>query len=152
MNVKELTERAHGNAVKKGFYDLPTTILDKMEIAFGKDDSVYLFSKEEVKAVKDAFITQRLMLITSELGEAMEANRKGRVAKTVAYEAGLLVEVPEKELFEATIKESFEDEMADTMIRIFDLAGWLKIDLDWHIKEKMLYNAGREKMHGGKAY
>jgi len=144
MNVNELTERAHGNAIKKGFYDLPETILTKM-INSG-------FTEQEVKAVKDAFITQRLMLIVSELGEAMEANRKGREAKTEAYEAGLLAEVDEKQLFESTIKESFQDEMADTMIRIFDLAGWLKIDLDWHLKEKMLYNSNREKMHGGKAY
>jgi NTP pyrophosphatase (non-canonical NTP hydrolase) len=50
--------------------------------------------------------------------------------------------------FENYIKNSFEDELADVVIRIMDLCGYLHIDLEAHILAKMQYNATREKLHG----
>lgn len=139
-NLNELSKEVHSNAVAKGFYDMPKTILEKMSNKFEEA----LFSEDEIKTVKDAFITQRLMLIVSELGEAMEANRKNRKAS--------LEDFNKQFDFEKTIKDTFEDELADTVIRIGDLAGWLDIDLQTHVKLKHLYNTSREKMHGGKLY
>ena len=53
----------------------------------------------------------------------------------------------------------FEVELVDCLIRIFDLAGQHKLDLDGAFEEKMEYNAGREDHKpaarlalGGKTY
>lgn len=48
------------------------------------------------------------------------------------------------------IKDTFEDEIADAVIRLFDLAKGLGIDLEWHIQQKMEFNKTRERMHGKK--
>jgi NTP pyrophosphatase (non-canonical NTP hydrolase) len=45
---------------------------------------------------------------------------------------------------------SFEEELADAVIRIFDLAGLLKIQIGSYILQKHKYNAGRPHRHGGK--
>jgi len=76
-------------------------------------------------------VGEMLMLIVSELGEAVEAHRTGS--------HGLMK------------KDTFEDELADTAIRLFDLCGGLGIDLEKQIDWKMSFNRSREKKHG-KAY
>lgn len=68
-----------------------------------------------------------LALIHSEVSEALEADRKGDV-------------------------ENFKEELADIVIRVFDLCGSRNIDLGKAIEEKMLKNEGREYKHGGKKY
>lgn len=144
--IKEVVREAHKNSRSKGFYDLPSSILEKML------SLPIMFTPLEYKAVKDAFIGQRLMLITSELGEALEANRKDRIANLDKFENDQnLPNVEFKESFEKNIKDSFEDELADATIRIGDLAGWLNIDLSGHIDLKHQYNTERPHMHG-KAY
>lgn len=73
----------------------------------------------------NVMILSRLMLISSELGEAAEAVRK------------IPVDV-----------ENFNEELADTVIRIFHLCGALGIDLDREIAKKMETNRGRPFRHG----
>jgi len=78
--------------------------------------------------ILDLEISKRIALINSELGEALEAIRKDR--------RGL------------EQKDTFEDEIADTLIRIFDLCGWMDIDIEKQLKWKMNYNSNRENLHG----
>ena len=47
--------------------------------------------------------------------------------------------------------DTFEDELADTAIRLFDLCGGLDIDLEKQIEWKHSFDQTREKRHG-KAY
>ncbi len=101
-----------------------------------------------------------LMLCVSELAEALEADRKGRFADIEMYDK--MVEnlqdytrkdfKLEKEIFyfKENIKDTFEDELADTVIRILDICGARGIDIERHIKLKLNYNARRERMHGKK--
>lgn len=103
-------------------------------------------------------IGQTLMLVVSELSEALEAHRKGYSANKEFFEIDKDIQsdiMPEferfKVAFESNIKDTFEDEIADAAIRIFDLVGGLNIDLDWHIEQKRRYNALRPHKHG-KAY
>jgi len=77
---------------------------------------------------KERNVGEMLMLIVSELGEAIEAHRHGHL--------GLLK------------KDTFEDELADTAIRLFDMCGGLGIDLEKQIEWKMSFNKTREKLHG----
>jgi NTP pyrophosphatase (non-canonical NTP hydrolase) len=99
-------------------------------------------------------IGQTLMLIVSELAEALEAHRKNRFARLNNWEKGYSRQenLEQKRAgFELHIKDTFEDEIADTFIRLFDLTGALEIDIEKHIDLKLRYNSTREYKHG-KAY
>jgi NTP pyrophosphatase (non-canonical NTP hydrolase) len=75
--------------------------------------------------------SELLMLIVSELGEACEALRKGlRQQGTVDW-----------------AKDTFEDEVADSVIRICDMAEALGINLEWQIEKKLEYNKQRPYKH-----
>ncbi len=50
--------------------------------------------------------------------------------------------------FNALVKNTFQDELADIMIRVMDLAEMKGIDLEKHILLKMRYNSMREHKHG----
>jgi NTP pyrophosphatase (non-canonical NTP hydrolase) len=108
-------------------------------------------------------VPELLMLIVSELSEGLEALRKDHYANksitTDLYndlivnshdEEFVLNESDWKASFEKSVKNSFEDEMADVAIRLFDLCGGLNVDLEKHIDLKMKYNSMRGYKHGKK--
>lgn len=51
-------------------------------------------------------------------------------------------------MFKKRVKDTFEDELADAVIRIMDLAEYMQIDLYKHILLKHWYNKQREYKHG----
>src|SRR5699024_6871765 len=104
-----------------------------------------------------------LMLVTSELAEALEADRYGQHANLDRYRNSLehskiiqkntiinnITPQRAKEAhFKTCIKDSMEDELADALIRILDICGGLGIDIDFHVKEKLWYNSTRPHKHG----
>lgn len=96
-------------------------------------------------------VGEMLMLVTSELGEAMEAHRSGRFADIEKANANIQQGGDWGENFRLHVKDTFEDEIADAIIRLFDLAAGLGIDLKTHIYAKMMYNQHyRERLHGKK--
>ena len=104
-----------------------------------------------------------LMLIVSELGEALEADRNNRHADYDAFykaykqrsnECGDNSEfnrILYKEQFEKMCKDTFEDEIADAFLRLMDLCGAFNIDIEKAIRYKRDYNRLRPTKHG-KAY
>lgn len=131
--MNELAKQIHDNAVKHGFYD----------------------SKREIGTL--------LMLCVSELSEALEADRHNEYARVDIenlYEDEFknnfqkyIETIDEEEFredFELYIKDRFEDEIADAIIRLLDICGYLNINIDKHIQLKMKYNQMRENMHGKK--
>ena len=67
-----------------------------------------------------------LMLVITEIAEMVEAHRVSRKASTAAYN-----EMQNKQIgFEKFIKNTMEDEMADIVIRLADLAGALGVNFD----------------------
>lgn len=74
-----------------------------------------------------------LMLIVTEVAEACEALREGN-----------------RQVSKVWKKDTFEDELCDTTIRILDLCESEGIDLEWQIKKKLAYNRTRSKKHGKK--
>ena len=99
----DLAEKIHSNAKEKGFWDRPAD---------------------------EIFVAKQMMMIVSEVVEAMEVVRKDMD--------------PDK----------LSDEFADIIIRTLDLyagmfdAGYMKKSLDYAIKEKMEVNSSRPKKHG----
>lgn len=76
-----------------------------------------------------------LMLITTEVAEAAEDVRTGDML-TKFEQDGKPV--------------GFPSELADIVIRVFDLAGGLGIDLQHELALKMMHNTTRTHRHGGK--
>lgn len=119
--INELAQEIHQNNKSKGFYE------DKKNIG------------------------EMLALIHSEVSEALEADRKNR------YTTGTIKTINSFGIdemfltdFKIGVKDTFEDELADVMIRVMDLAAYKGIDLEEHIKAKMRYNSTREYKHGKK--
>lgn len=94
-------------------------------------------------------IGEMLCLTHSEISEALEADRKDHFARVDLFEREA-VGLGRSAAFELHIKNSFEDEIADTIIRLLDLAAFKGIDIESHIKLKMEYNANRPFKHGKK--
>ena len=108
-------------------------------------DEIHNLAKEKGFWNKPRETGTMLMLMVSEIAEAMEADRKDRYAKPQLLDESNFVES-----FEQNVKDTLEDEMADTIVRVLDFCGAQNIDIDWHIKKKLQYNATRAKMHGKK--
>ena len=92
MDINSLIDRAHKNALDHGFYE------------------------------GDFNLARSVMLIVSEIGEAMDADRRGRIGE-VSEATRYINNESSDESFEAVIKNTFWDEIADIFIRIFDLMG-----------------------------
>ena len=122
--INKLSKEIHQNAIEKGFYE-------------GKKN-----------------IAEMLMLIVTEVAEACEADRKDNHVDLDMFERDLKTnsihgkDYAFKNSFQIQVKNTFEDELADIMIRVMDLAGYMKIDLEKHIELKMKYNSLREHKHG----
>lgn len=94
-------------------------------------------------------IGELIALIHSELSEALEEARKllFKNTKNNNYTYFLIDEETQKEK-----PEGFSIEIADAVIRIADMCGYLGIDLEKAIKTKMAYNKIRSNKHGGKIF
>jgi NTP pyrophosphatase (non-canonical NTP hydrolase) len=94
-------------------------------------------------------VAEKLMLVVSEVSEMCEADRKNNRCKVLPQ-----VAIPDdndfKDYFEVNVKDTFEDEMADTMIRLLDMAHKFDVPLYDHIISKMRYNSLRPYKHGKK--
>ena len=66
-----------------------------------------------------------MMLVLSEIGEMVEADRKNRHADIACFNTSCMESWTT--LFESLIKDTFEDEMADVVIRLFDFCGSLNV-------------------------
>lgn len=110
---------------------------------------IYEANKLKGFDAKNENIGQTLMLIVSELSEALEALRKNRRANLELYDHNTTNNGLEFELaFQVEIKDTFEDEITDSIIRLFDLCGALEIDIERHIELKRAYNSLRPYKHG----
>ena len=98
---------------------------------------------------------EMLCLIHSEVSEALEADRNSKYCKLSKLEENVLMgwasDIDFRQDYIAKVKGTFEEEMADILIRVLDMCAFRGIDIDFHVKAKMRYNASRTYKHG-KAY
>lgn len=119
MDLNELRDRAYKTAYEHGFHD------------------------------KELSNEHCLCLVISELMEAVEADRKGRLGKKCKSRFEIdynrypaLVEEKKrfKYSFEKNVKDYLPDELADAAIRLLDLAGYRGIAID-KFTEEMIYES-----------
>jgi hypothetical protein len=125
--IKELSVDVYNNAVSKGWYDNGAA----------------------------CNMGERIALIHAEVSEMLEADRNSEYCdrSTEALQSMMLHDDDKfKEMFEVLVKGTFEEELADVVIRCLDMAAFKKIDLEHHILCKMRYNTLRPIRHGGKKY
>jgi NTP pyrophosphatase (non-canonical NTP hydrolase) len=143
----------HGRMFAKGFYDTfwmtRRLIEDKLKSAYDKyiestsgdnqptlDESNLLFNEYQTwnKILREHtvnFIIKQVGLIHEEGGEASSAVREGN-----------------RKDDKLTDQSGIGCELADVLIRAFDLAGFMGIDLGAILVAKIGYNATRPRMHG----
>lgn len=95
-------------------------------------DSIVSWRQKKGFETHHGNIPEKLMLIVSELAEALEAHRDKQMVTTID-EDGKPV--------------GFPSELADTMIRLLDLSGSLGYNIAEEIDKKMQYNEGRPLKH-----
>ena len=83
----------------------------------------------------EVLIPEKLALIHSEVSEALECYREHQMGVSVGADGKPV---------------GFPTEIADVVIRCYDLAAALGIDLDWSIDRKHTFNRTRPVRHGGK--
>lgn len=94
--VDEFIGRAFKTAVEHGFHDEKTSF------------------------------SHQMMLVIGEIGECVEADRKGRVSDLGMFDDAFRTQSFEY-CFETYIKDTMVDEMADICIRLFDMCGYFRI-------------------------
>ncbi len=116
MRIRDLQKMAYENSKAHGFHDGPVNVPEK------------------------------LCLIHSEVSEALEEHRKGRLTTEFAGKGRF----PTDGEYQGK-PEGLPSELADIVIRVADLAEALGIDLEREIELKHGYNVSRPRKHG-KAY
>lgn len=118
MTIRDWQNEVHALAQEKGWYD-------------GRSASPHN-------------ILANLMLVVSEISEAAECVRSGKV-QDISFENDVSMDLSKRKPC------GFPTELADAVIRIFDTATWLGIDIEAAIEQKHEYNKTRPYKHGKKA-
>jgi NTP pyrophosphatase (non-canonical NTP hydrolase) len=112
----ELAQEIHEHARRQGFYDR-----ERLQIVG------HITGDAEERTENPSLLSEKLLLIVSEVCEAQSALRSGD-------------------------RENEAEEVADILIRTLDYAAWRGISLDEEVAAKMDANRKRPRLHGRKAF
>lgn len=152
--MRALQRECFDTSAQHGFHDMDAQNLDPAEVhdSHASQDQVTV-PREYLAMLQD---TRRLMLMVSEVSEAMEHQRDGN--PPVFYlckKCGARFTLDDDE-FPVDIQHCGTDlkpdglgfELADVVIRAWDQAERSELDLPALVVEKMAYNQGRPHRHG----
>ncbi len=114
--LRELQNEIHASNVKAGWWTDLTAIPEQANL---------VSHARRGSRLGKAIVAEKLALIHSEVTEALEGARKNLMDDKLPH------------------RKMIEVELADAVIRIFDLAGALDLDLAGAIKEKREFNQTR---------
>lgn len=141
--MEKVCDLCHQNSKDKGFWDEGERYTDQECSTTGS-------MVRTVTKTKPWSFGEKVALIHSELSEMFEAWRKN----VKESDKDIRVIDPKHRTPDDPVGSrritAIEEEMADTLIRLFDLCGKLDIDAGRVILAKMEYNKGRPHMHGGR--
>jgi NTP pyrophosphatase (non-canonical NTP hydrolase) len=121
--LNELAKQIHDNNIKKGFYE------------------------------KEKNIGEMLALIHEEVSEALRSDRVDSYCTLDSNQINAMYGFKDEAFLDnyiGFIKGTFEEEMADIIIRVLDLCKYKAIDIEAHIYAKIRYNTLRKYKHGKK--
>jgi len=127
--VREMQRRSDNEEFIHSFTELASRARDNSH-AHGFHDARKAHSDEPI--IQQLSDQTALMLIVSEIGEACEALRKHLPSDKIPDFWGV------------------EEELADAIIRIFDIGATRNWKIAQAVVAKMKYNEGRPYLHGGK--
>lgn len=122
MTINEMKDRAYKVACEHGWYD------------------------------EDQPLIHHLMLVITELSEAVNADRRNKYAQRKMFESESVTPQANPEAhwchcYRTFIKDTVEDELADTVIRLLSLAGHSKADLDEDMFDEAELRKAVEREH-----
>ena len=130
--INELSTEIHANNIEAGWwtdlkYDDKISMLTNRS-SLTENQAARMLTKLGIErsTVKTRNVGEILCLIHSEVSEAMEGHRKDLMDDKLPH------------------RKMIEVELADTLIRIFDLAGAQNLDLGGAISEKRAFNKERQ--------
>lgn len=165
--IKKYIKEAHENAIERGFYECPECggngfyhpITNGDGDSDGEEVTCHNCNGTGIDPNKN--IGELLMLIVSELSEALEAHRcnhfanwdnynqyfkdipKSSIDRSYLEEGSMLMhKIEVQAYFENHVKDTFEDEIADVFLRLFDLCGYLGIEAYFEEMETNIDNIG----------
>jgi uncharacterized protein YabN with tetrapyrrole methylase and pyrophosphatase domain len=123
--INELAKKIHAEAKEKGFWD----------------------RQMEKPAV--------LMMVITELSEAVEADREGRkidadALDVLSDDCWIEFTTMSRSIYRSKIKDTFEAELCDALMRLLDAMAFYNVDADRIIKNAIEYNKLRPSKNGKK--
>lgn len=128
-NINEMVKIAHGVAKEGGWWDRKGAAA-KADALRNDPNKACEYSNEMLDLLDEVADEGRnplelLALCHSELSEALEGIRKDQMDDKLPH------------------RKMFEVELADTLLRIFDIAGGFDLDIGGALTEKLLFNTTR---------
>lgn len=170
MTIAQLCREAHETSVSKGWRDEDPKFVAFVSHVMNEDNA--LTGDQSALMVEDmrklagysgrGKVPEQLMLIVSELSEALEEYRSGR--EDIYFQncgkcRQASVNLREDEVHAISYgehdhsgkPEGFAVEIADVLIRIGDLCGRYDVPIEKAVRLKLAFNKTRPHRHGGKA-